>query len=168
MSRIKKKARILSRYIDEELNPEEASHLRRLIDADPELHALQRDWGRIGQWARERAHSLPLDIDEAKRSVLASIGEYPNPSQTDSSPATPSIWVWVAGLTAFAAAAALAIIFFNTPSLPSQKQAAIEPTRIEYVATDIPNASTIVFVDEQTGWTVVWVVDTGTIGKRDS
>ena len=146
----------------------EASRLKRLIDFDPDLHALQRDWGCIGQWARERAHSLPMDINEAKRSVLASIGEYPNPSQTIPSPATPSIWVWVAGLTASAAAAALAIIFFNILSLPTQKQAAIEPTRIEYVATDIPNASTIVFVDEQTGWTVVWVVNTGTIGKIDS
>ena len=28
---------------------------------------------------------------------------------------------------------------------------------VEFVATDIPDASTFVYTDEESGWTVVWV-----------
>jgi anti-sigma factor RsiW len=88
-------------------------------------------------------------------------------------PLAPVIWFG----TPLAAAAALAFAFLGTsPTPPSHSEPQVatiappppplyDPSVIagaDYVEAGDPNASTLVYVDKESGWLVVWATDAGT------
>ena len=57
-------------------------------------------------------------------------------------------------------AAAAAVAFIGTVTwlgLRTPAQGEFEPNIVEFVSSDIPDSSTYVYSDEESGWTVVWV-----------
>lgn len=68
--------------------------------------------------------------------------------------------IWIAAPLAAAAALAFAI-FPGKPLAPQQVAAASVPqsSQVNYVETTDPNATTMVYVDKQSGWLVVWADD---------
>ena len=82
-------------------------------------------------------------------------------------PLAPVIWFG----TSMAAAAALALAYFGqqspvAPQIQSVANAPVaEAVGAEYVEAGDANASTMVYVDKDSGWLVVWATDPDTSGK---
>lgn len=100
------------------------------------------------------------DADKEWRAIRARLhGESAKPAKKR--PLAPVIWF----SAPLAAAAALAVAFFVTrspapqaPSLTSQAPAT-EVARADFVEAGDSNASTMVYVDKDSGWLVVWATD---------
>ncbi len=96
------------------------------------------------------------EIDQEWTAIHARLG---SPSQPRSMPRKfrhTLLW-WSAPL---AAAAALALIFTASRYEPIEStptaQLAVVATQVNYVESGDPNASTMVYVDKESGWLVVW------------
>jgi len=71
-------------------------------------------------------------------------------------PLAPVIWF----TASFAAAASLAFVIFSSrPPLPAPPAAAPEIAQAEFVEAGDASASTMVYVDKDSGWLVVWASD---------
>lgn len=70
-------------------------------------------------------------------------------------PLAPIIWF----SAPLAAAAAIALIFFLNPAPAPQTDAPLATARADYVEAGDVNASTMVYVDKDSGWLVVWATD---------
>ena len=79
-------------------------------------------------------------------------------------PLAPVIWLGAP----LAAAAAIAFAYFNpqTPLIPSSTETnapVVETAQAEYVEAGDAQASTMVYVDKESGWLVVWATDNDTV-----
>ncbi len=73
--------------------------------------------------------------------------------------ATASPWFWRAP-AAMAALLALSLgLYFVLPTAKENAAAYADATVVEFMETEIPGAGTLVYVDEDSGWTVLWVVE---------
>jgi anti-sigma factor RsiW len=110
------------------------------------------------------ASAIPApDVDEAWRNLRAKLHE--TETKLRKRPLAPVIWFGAP----LAAAAALALAFFTTRPTPATP--AIEPIVVsqpydpsiiagaDYVEAGDPNASTMVYMDKDSGWLVVWATD---------
>jgi hypothetical protein len=70
----------------------------------------------------------------------------------------PLLWI----SAPLAAAAALAFVLLN-PAAPAVSESAMM-VRADYVEAGNPAASTMVYVDKDSGWLVVWAADSGSSG----
>lgn len=99
-----------------------------------------------GEWRELRAHLHSGKARPAKRHPLA-----------------PVIWFGAS----LAAAAAVALIFIGhrpPPAIPVAP-AAVEIVRTENIGADDSNVSTMVYVDKDSGWLVVWSTGADTKGS---
>jgi hypothetical protein len=69
-----------------------------------------------------------------------------------------SSWPFWAAWTGLplAAAATLAVVLRSPPSAPTTAVAAVVPAHAEYVEPGDDDASTVVYVDQASGWLIVW------------
>ncbi len=98
------------------------------------------------------------DVDQEWRAIRAQLqGEHAKPARKR--PLAPVIWFSVP----FAAAAALVFAFITThnPKPLTQDPAPLgaEIARADFVEAGDANASTMVYVDKDSGWLVVWATD---------
>ena len=94
------------------------------------------------EWRELRAQLVGATVRPAKKRPLA-----------------PVIWFGAP----LAAAAAIALVFFSGRPSPQQPlttlQVAVETARADYVEAGDANTSTMVYVDKDSGWLVVWATD---------
>ncbi len=138
----------LSEWMD---NPPE--DMDKLLAQDPELAATYQAWK-----DQEQLHidsmveePTPFAIEAAWNDFEKRIAE---PVEDDSRKVVAFPYRWVAGITAAAAALAISFIgvnYFNAPSEP------LEMSTVSFVSTDIEGATPMIYVDEPSGWTIVWV-----------
>lgn len=147
---------LLMRYLDGECPPEERSAVDQRLRDDPaaadELALLSRQ--------REPFAALPpvlseLEIESDWNRVKATILTEEAPEDTGRTinwMAWSKYWTWGAAAAVFALAS---VIFF----LPHQEVSAspADYNIVDTVETDIEGATPIIFVDKQSGWSVVWV-----------
>ncbi len=77
-------------------------------------------------------------------------------------PLAPVIWFG----SSLAAAAALALAYIGLQPAPIPTAApVVETARADYVETGDTSASTMVYVDKDSGWLVVWAVDADSTAK---
>ena len=94
-----------------------------------------------GEWRELRAQLVGAPARPAKKRPLA-----------------PVIWFGAP----LAAAAAIALVFFSSRPTPQPTVAlpvVAETARADYVEAGDANASTMVYVDKDSGWLVVWATD---------
>jgi anti-sigma factor RsiW len=107
------------------------------------------------------------DADEAWRDLQAKLPGAGSKAARKR-PLAPVIWF----SAPLAAAAAFALAFFVSRPTPSTQPVEMAHTTpvydtsiiagADYVEAGDPNASTMVYVDKDSGWLVVWVTDSGT------
>lgn len=146
---------LLSRDLDGALAPEERSVLQAAEAADPALAELRHTWQRCG--SELHSSSLPgLPTPEAawadvQRAIRLAGSE-------DGRAREISGWrmVWVASSIVLLLAGSF---FYGVVRPPEAKVALLAPptVEVEFVETDLPGASTLVYQDEETGWALVWV-----------
>jgi hypothetical protein len=108
----------------------------------------------------DTANVVVPDADKEWNTIRALLPA-PNAKPTKKRPLAPVIWFGAP----LAAAAALAIAFFVTrpsgshaPDLTPQASRT-EVARADFVEAGDANASTLVYVDKDSGWLVVWAAD---------
>lgn len=142
---------LMSQLLDGELSPADAA----LLDSYLAKHPDAQDWMESLDLVRE-AQSVPqstIDSSASISSIQNAIAQEETPRKSRG-----NLLSFPALMRPMAAAAAIAVVgAISWIGLNSETTAAFEPNVVEFVATDIPGASTYIYPDEETGWTVVWV-----------
>lgn len=150
---------LISRAMDGELPERQRAELEAWLAAHPEDRELAEQWKRIGALAREASVALPVP-DEAlawqdiRRAIRTAAPE------AESSPFFRWRLAWAAGMVATVCALLLAGSVWNgrrTAQMLAKLDAG-GPAQIEWAETDVPGASTMVYQDEDSGVTVVWLM----------
>ncbi len=159
----------LSRWMDGELDSRGAELLESRIDSDGLLMETRDAWAGIGSDLRLDAGPL-LDAASVEAEWSALEVKLPprqhlklRPDSADEK-VVRFPWVWMGGVAAMAAAVALSLgVWIHDAGKPSTGVDAFaefdSDSSISFVETDIPGASSMVYVDESSGWTIVWVTD---------
>ena len=130
--------------------------LERHVAACPACAQLRARLGEAIDTFRADAASVAVPAADAEwRALRARLhGESAKP--TRQRPLAPVIWFG----SSLAAAAALAFVFVSSPPRPvTPVVAAPEIAQAEFVEAGDANASTMVYVDKDSGWLVVWATD---------
>lgn len=159
---------------DGELTSDQRAALSAHLGACPACRQFQQELNAALDLLKADAAAVSVpDVDEAWRDVQARIHA---PRATKPVRLAPIVWL----SAPLAAVAALALVFLvNRPAAPTSAaqvastapvptatiaSAPYDPSVIagaDFVETDNPNASTLVYVDKDSGWLVVWIADNG-------
>ncbi|MDQ8197637.1 hypothetical protein QEH56_05725 [Pelagicoccus enzymogenes] len=141
---------LMSQLLDGELDASDASRLDSYLQAHPEA----QDWMENLDLVRD-ASNAPTALQDHSASISSIQESIAKEGMASSGNRLISFPAFVRSL---AAAAAVAIVGTVTwMGLHPEAHAHYEPNVVEFVATDLPGASTYIYPDEETGWTVVWV-----------
>jgi len=144
------------------LTPEEHATLDRHLAGCPECRQLRSQLSSALAAYRADSANAPLpDVDQEWQKLRARLDrESSRPGQKRR--LAPVIWF----AAPLAAAAALALAYLRPsialPPATSVVPAAAEVAQAEYVEAGNADASTMVYVDKDSGWLVVWATDADT------
>lgn len=154
-----KAQRWLSRRLDGELSPGRDARLQAHLADCPACRELESAWRALGVSLNERkiptgpaAEAAWLDVRRAIRAGEA------GPQERAPDWIFGSRWQW-----AFATLTLLLVVgggwwVANRPD--ARARLARQPaTEVEWVETDLPGATPMVYRDEETGCTVIWIVE---------
>jgi len=149
--------RLMSQLLDGELSAEDAESLAAHLAERPE----EADWLEAADLATRRPHGGAARREgealapEMARKAIESAGKEPEAKASASAIPFPR-WAPLAAAAGLALALGLGwMAWKDGPAAPGP--VALEPSRVEYVATDIPDASAAIYSDAASGWTVVWI-----------
>ncbi len=148
---------MMSRLMDGELSADDADRLHQYLEANPDAI----DWMESSQVIAESA-GPPVSIDSqstwegVQKAINEDSGNEAKPSNLIKFPS----FIRVLGVAA-AIALVASIVWKNVPSSEPEitERYAASQSVVEFVDTDIPDASPVVYTDEISGWTVVWVAE---------
>lgn len=129
----------------------EAAAVAAHVQACPRCRALQSSLvGALGQWKAETAAQTPdaAAAWQALRPRLRAAGRRPRRL-------APLLWL----SAPLAAAAALAFVMYRPA--PTAHDDGFTSAHADFVEAGNPAASTVVYVDNDSGWLVVWAADAG-------
>lgn len=175
---------LLSQSLDGELESAgKQSLLREHLESCPSCREMEESWRGFGEFMREEEVPVPesasagLAWEKIHREIRLAESPAEEGGGYGFGRKTRSPWFW--GWGAPTAIAALLVLstglyynFYSGSGLPSINESPGEfagapgngigtrtKTKIEFLETDIPGGSTMVFVDQDTGWTVLWVAE---------
>ena len=152
---------------DGALTKDQLAALSDHVATCPACHQLRANLATALDAYQAEVAAIPVpDTDEAWRDLQAKLPGAVGKSSRKR-PLAPIIWF----SAPLAAAAAIAVAFFvnrPTPATPPGELAfsapPYDPSTIagaDFVEAGDPNASTLVYVDKESGWLVVWATDAG-------
>lgn len=149
----------LQAWFDGEVSASECAEIEAMLDAEPEareyLDALSRT-----REALNASHLRKVDTGAAWGDLLVELG------RSDKRHAGKLL-----NFPQLTAVAAAVVVFgmalwipFRNAGQPSAGDAGLE-SMVEMVETDLENATPVVYIDQPSGWTVVWVLEQELPGK---
>lgn len=166
MNRIKAQ-KWLSCALDGELSASRRRRLDAWLAEHPDMVALREDWTKLGVRMRNERPVSGQTPEAAWQDVRRAIRM---PGQPVAMPSDQKAWRlgWAAACAAVLFVVSAAWWGIQAPSPAPVARA--DRTTVEWVETDLPGAMSMVFEDETTGLTVIWVLvqengeDTGDVG----
>ena len=150
----RKLQRDVSRLRDGQLGPRRAGAVRRALAESAELAGLEATFREIG----DRVRDQPVSGGRAPEAVWQDVQRAIRlGGQEAGAAAGPVAWPrrWAAGaLTAVAGAVVIGWMLARNPVA-----AAVVPVEVEFAGTELPGATTLVYQDQETGLTVIWVME---------
>lgn len=141
--------KILSAWIDESLNPNKMRTVGDAVKSDPDLQARADALRAVGAALREESIAVPVSAERMVSDVQREIRLQDSPqSQSFRSP----VWVRAAA----AACACLVLAALLIPAITGKGSSVVQ-TEIESVDSGLSGASTMVYTDHDSGWTIVWL-----------
>lgn len=140
---------------DGELTKTQLTALSEHVAACPACHQLRIDLGVALDTLKTDVATVTVpDTDEAWHNLQ---NKLPSPSAKSprKHPLAPIIWF----SAPLAAAAAIVLVFFTNPAPTPQAEVPLATARADYVEAGDVNASTMVYVDKDSGWLVVWATN---------
>ncbi len=150
---------LISAKIDGELDQDSMAPLdRHLEECSPCRMTLEQWSGLRKQLADRDAEELPMpEIDSEWQIVQSRLDTREQPRPRAVFLSFPLPWI-----SAVAALIMVGIgLTFVRPNPLDREIVQHMAENVEYVETDIVGATPVVFVDDESGWTVVWVVESG-------
>ncbi|MDQ8185646.1 hypothetical protein [Pelagicoccus sp. SDUM812002] len=143
---------LMSQLLDGELDASDAEALDRYLKTHPD----EQNWMENLDLLRDAQVSSASRLDHSES--ISSIQDAISFKNRGIAKKRSSLLTFPALIRSMAAAAAIAIVgTLSWIGLHPDAHAHFEPNVVEFVATDLPGASTYIYPDEETGWTVVWV-----------
>lgn len=146
-----KAQQLMSLLRDGELSPEGAELLNNYLESNPDAI----DWMESLEVAHTPAKSDPSPIhrSESVSKIQEAI------ATTDEAKAPAGALLRFPALFRPVAAAAAVVIIGTVTWLGLRPSTTVDfqPSVVEFVASDLPDTSTVVYSDAESGWTVVWV-----------
>jgi anti-sigma factor RsiW len=144
--------RRLEAWFDGEVSPEECAGVERLLKADDESRAYVESLNKARE-AMQGAHVSTIDGEAAWESFQERLDKADRERSTR-----------VLSFPQMMAAAAAVVlvgmgIWFPLRQMGHQNEAFALESTVQMVETDLEGATPIVYIDEPSGWTVVWVVE---------
>jgi len=159
---------LMSRLLDGELSPQEANSLHLYLGRNPEAIDWMESCDLVENAIAERTRRVDqINTVSAWESIRHEIpNEQEKPDDSQNLVFFPILFK-VAGIAAVLALLAT-LLWFNLPNEGEQmtERYSASESVVEFVDTDIPDASPIVYTDEQSGWTVVWVTEMNPISDE--
>ena len=144
----------LSMAMDGELSPDQEARLKVWLDQHPEGRELQQEWTQYRSWI----NSTPQDGIKTPEAARADVERAIR--RTEDQP-VPLLTPWKVWATA---SLVLLLILGGIITWGTRKgsfvvaQDKTPMNEVEWVETDLPNASPMVYQDQESGWTVIWVM----------
>ncbi|NCC52890.1 MAG: hypothetical protein EOM20_16990 [Spartobacteria bacterium] len=155
----KKAQQWLSMAMDNELPADRREPLEQHLAQCPDCRAMQSQWSTYGQILR--APEAPaVNAGALRADVLRAIRTQRPERERALFPAIPyPRLAYSVAITALICTVIIAGLRFYPYSAGPETTA--EPnTQVEWVETDVPGATAMVYEDEETGLTVIWVITT--------
>ena len=151
---------LMSQLIDGEIDPSDADRLNAYLERNPEAMA----WMESATLASAGNDKRRSDI-EAESMRNAVLNELEVPSNTDESRRDnnsafllfPILFRALGAAAALVVLASIAWFSLREPTDSTTSQFADTSSVVEFVDTDLPDASPIVYTDSESGWTIVWI-----------
>jgi anti-sigma factor RsiW len=155
----KRAEQLLSRGIDGELSAGERAELDRLLASDPELRKLEAEWSSYAEMLRAQPAPAAPPPDAAWADVRRAIRLDAAAKQRDESAVFGWRLAWAGVMIGLILLGFSAILLRQalTGRGAEPRAAAEKDVEVEFVETDLPGASPMVYEDAETGWTVIWV-----------
>lgn len=156
----RKAERWLSQYVDGELDARRTALLEAEMERDPALRAQAERWRSNGDQFRRFADAAAPDPSQGWGDVRTALAGERGRARRPAHTVFGSRWGWAAAMLVVLAVVGLRI----RETGPGQEVAALaapETVEVEWAETELPGASTMIFRDEETGLTVVWLVENG-------
>ena len=144
----------LQALVDNELPASEAAKMTARVEADPEARAFVEDLRRTRE-VLSSAHIRTSTREAPWESVQARMDQ-PDPQYGNRLITFPQ------ALTAVAALLLLSLILYvpsRTPAPQGIQETDGLDSAVYLVETDLENATPIVYIDQPSGWTLVWVAE---------
>ena len=149
----KHQAKRISRFIDGDLSSSARARLEQDLAQSPELKRLQMDYTKIGELLRNQEIPIGQPPESAWADIRRSI-------RLDHVGPEASTTILGSRLKWSAAMVSVLLVGLGVGIVRNLSTAEIElPTEVEWVETDVPGAMTIVYQDDETGLTVIWMME---------
>lgn len=150
-----------SRWLDGELAPERAERIKARLETDPKLRESVDAWKQIGTYLREAPPLVSQTPEAAWADVQRALRATPAVASGPAAfPWSPRL-AWSGGLLAL-----LLLVAFGGFSLHLRRYggggrtvATAQPVEVEWVDIEWPDATPLVYQDDETGLTVIWMVE---------
>ncbi len=147
----------LSLAMDNELSAQKCERMEQHLAHCPECRALKEQWMSYGNILRQPANT-PLNTDVLRADVLREI----RTSRPDKEKLVIPGLLHSRPVYAFAMVAIVSVMIMAGLRMFSGRVQTVKiaerNTEVEWVETDIPGATAMVYEDEETGLTVIWVI----------
>ena len=149
---------LMSQLIDGEISPEDADSLHAYLDSHPEAMQWMESTSLIGEQAGHG--TVSTDLESAWHDISEEIRGDAVKSVNSKNLLTFPMWLKGIGIAA-ALVITASLVWIAGPQSDSEvtERYAASESVVEFVETEIPDASPIVYTDERSGWTVVWVTE---------
>jgi anti-sigma factor RsiW len=149
---------LLSRAIDGELTPTEVNLLAEYRRSHPELDEVEAAWREAGRHLSEPV-ALPVTPEAAWQDVRRRIRLARDVEEDRRAPVFGWRLRWAASIMVLTllVLSGVAVLQLRRGTAPALAHEAEQGTQVEFVETDLPGASPMVYEDAETGWVVIWV-----------
>jgi anti-sigma factor RsiW len=146
---------MLSRRMDGDLDAEKNEMLESHLKDCPGCAEAQKAWSGIGDLLNASVNADSVDTDGVWNQIESQLGE-----QEPAASAPGARVLSFRMLTALAAVVILSLTVYLGRTSPAPDGPALaQSAAVEYFETDLPGASPMLYIDDDVGWTVVWVVE---------
>lgn len=146
-------AKRVSRFIDGDLTPSERARFEQELAQSPDLTRLQMDYHKLGEFLRGQEVPIGQTPDAAWADIRRSIRLAKSDSKARRvMPGSRLKWVVAMGSVCFVLLGGGIVRNLISPTIE-------QVTEVEWVETEVPGAMTMVYQDDDTGLTVIWMME---------
>lgn len=152
--------RWMSMAMDGELSPRRQERLDAYLKAHPDVQQIRDEWGHLGAQLRQLPVTPPQTPAAAWQDVQRAIRVGQSEHTSDSVPTRHFALGWASATVAvilMLAGAGVWLVGLGNRGMPGPIALA-DRTQVEWIETDVPDAMSMVYEDETTGLTVIWVM----------